>query len=458
MSKELRHDDASSLNTEEPLTEEEQAAEQRVIEQPLGRDYYKWFTGNTVLDLGVSMQFIAIPLIAFAVTGSTASAGVIGMASSLGMLLATLPAGVVADRVPRRTFVTFGALVDALLAGVFAWLIFTDNITMLWLIILAFTMEFVSQFVGITNDALLKNIVTTEQFPKVSAINQGRNAAIGLISGPLAGFLFGIAHFIPIAFHSFACLFRSGTIATISVNPLGTSQKKTHWVSDMLTGISLILRVPMFRYLSLFAAFINFGATAVFLTIVLYIQKTSGNPALAGLTYGVMSGGMLIGAIIASKVATRYPTGKLIVIQFIISSVFFGMVAVNTNPYWLLTWWGLSGIVVPIGNAALAGYFMASIPSELQGRIGSAFSLLVLILMPLAPLSSGVLLEHAGIHVTLAAFAAIFVISTVLTMFNRSLLHIPAPPYWEEYNKHVESFDLLQQYTDDLENDKNPQP
>ncbi|MFC9626884.1 hypothetical protein ACFTXM_45350 [Streptomyces sp. NPDC056930] len=73
----------------------------------LGRSFRLLFTGKSASALGTAASVIALPVIALPVialrpTGDVRQAGLTGAALSLGILLARLPAGAIADRCARR--------------------------------------------------------------------------------------------------------------------------------------------------------------------------------------------------------------------------------------------------------------------------------------------------------------------------------------------------------------------
>src|SRR6478752_6135456 len=69
------------------------------------RSYMLLMSGLTAESLGAGIALFAVPLVAYGLTGSVVQAGVVAAVGQVGALLATLPAGVVADRVDRRRLV-----------------------------------------------------------------------------------------------------------------------------------------------------------------------------------------------------------------------------------------------------------------------------------------------------------------------------------------------------------------
>ncbi|MFE7397070.1 hypothetical protein [Streptomyces sp. NPDC057557] len=68
----------------------------------LGRSFRLLFTGKSASALGTAASVTALPVVALRLTGDVRHAGLTGTALSLGILLARLPAGAIADRCARR--------------------------------------------------------------------------------------------------------------------------------------------------------------------------------------------------------------------------------------------------------------------------------------------------------------------------------------------------------------------
>src|SRR5680860_902439 len=90
------------------------------------RDFTRLWVGEAISQLGTTASLFVFPLVGYALTGSALLAGLPVAAYTLGIALALLPAGVVADQFDRRRvlltasaagFVLSGSLAVAGLAG-----------------------------------------------------------------------------------------------------------------------------------------------------------------------------------------------------------------------------------------------------------------------------------------------------------------------------------------------------
>ncbi len=66
------------------------------------REFRLLWSGQAISQLGSQISLVAYPLLALAVTGSPAKAGLVGFALNVPIAVLALPAGMLADRVNRR--------------------------------------------------------------------------------------------------------------------------------------------------------------------------------------------------------------------------------------------------------------------------------------------------------------------------------------------------------------------
>lgn len=170
-----------------------------VPEVPLRRNraYLLLTTGRFAQAIGAGVGTFAVPLLAFELTGSVAQAGLISGVGQVGALVATLPAGVVADRADRRRLLVLAAATGtalwttALVAGL------AGALSGWHLAAVLFGSSMVSAFVNPASGGALRAVVPPAQMANAMAVNQGRMAAVGLFAGPIGGLLYGMAHVLP---------------------------------------------------------------------------------------------------------------------------------------------------------------------------------------------------------------------------------------------------------------------
>lgn len=144
-----------------------------------------------------------------------------------------------------------------------------------------------------------------------------------------------------------------------------------------------------------------------------------------------MAVGMLIGAVLAQRLISRVPTGRLVVTIFIACTAVLVPVALTQSVPVVLACFGVLGLLVPAVNGAMGGYLQAIIPDELQGRALAAMHLVQMTLPGLMPAAAGLGLQHLGAGPTMAATLILFPAAAILMATHRELRALPTPDRWE---------------------------
>jgi MFS family permease len=117
--------------------------------------------------------------------------GLLGLATFVPLFFLALPAGVVADRYPRKTVLSLCFAGEALCAGALVWAAAADVLTVQVLLTVAFFFGIARAFRAPAGVALAPMLVPKELLPRAIAWNS-LAFQIGTISGPaLAGYLVG---------------------------------------------------------------------------------------------------------------------------------------------------------------------------------------------------------------------------------------------------------------------------
>src|SRR5690606_14173165 len=166
---------------------------------PLHRntEYRRWLLGDLLQDIGTGIGAFAFPLITLLVTDSLAATGAVAFVQGLGALVGMIPGGVLADRVERRRLRLLTAATAVLLQLALVLVLATGTAGAVVLGVLAFADRLRDTLLGTASNAMLKQIVPTAQLPRAVAVNQGREAAVEMGSGPAGGALLGLSILFP---------------------------------------------------------------------------------------------------------------------------------------------------------------------------------------------------------------------------------------------------------------------
>ncbi len=397
-------------------------------------DYLLLMSGKTTQIIGAGFVTFAVPLIAFAITQSVLLAGLISTIGALGYLVATLPAGAIADRVDRKKLLLLCAGADFLLLGSLVVAIWMNALTFWHLAIVLFFSAVVASFFQPAESGGIREVVRADQMGSAMAAMQGRSAFASLVSGPIGGLLYSISRIVP--FLAGAIGYAIVFICTIFVKrplngDLEHAKSESAWES-LVDGLRFVWAVKFLRAGIGIFALINLGFNGLMVALNLHLVAIGTEPVLIGLIDAVAGASMLVGAIIAGPLVKRFPSGPLAIVGILLAVVGGTAMALSTEYWEYLVWIAIAIILIPAANAGLIGYASVITPSKLQGRMNGVLNLSGVAVAPIAPVVAGLLLDVTNVNIAMGIFAVFFIIGAVVFAFYKPIRSIRTPDTWEK--------------------------
>lgn len=401
-------------------------------EVPLRRNraYLLLTTGRFAQAIGAGVGTFAVPLLAFELTGSVAQAGLISGIGQVGALVATLPAGVVADRVDRRRLLVLAATTGTALWATVLVAGLAGALSGWHLAAVLFGSSMVSAFVNPASGGALRAVVPPAQMANAMAVNQGRMAAVGLFAGPIGGLLYGMAHVLP-----FVASVVGHAIEAVAVSlvrePLNRERTElSHPLADLREGLRFVGAVPLFRAVLVLITLLNLTAIALVVVINLELVRTGTDPRLIGLVDACAGVSMLVGAVVAGPIVQRTRVGRfgLLTIGLLVAAL---AVMALVPTYWVFVSMLAFGVFLyPALNAGFTGYLTVIVPDRMTGRAMSLLGLTGLIAAPAAPVLGSALLEGLGIGASLWVMVGAMACVLLALGCTRPLMRIGTPDTW----------------------------
>jgi MFS family permease len=401
-------------------------------EVPLRRNraYLLLTTGRFAQAIGAGIGTFAVPLLAFELTGSVAQAGLISGIGQVGALVATLPAGVVADRVDRRRLLVLAATTGtalwatALVAGL------AGALSGWHLAAVLFGSSMVSAFVNPASGGALRAVVPPAQMANAMAVNQGRMAAVGLFAGPIGGLLYGMAHVLP-----FVASVVGHAIEAVAVSlvrePLNRERTElSHPLADLREGLRFVGAVPLFRAVLVLITLLNLTAIALVVVVNLELVRTGTDPRLIGLVDACVGISMLAGAVVAGPMVQRTRVGRFGLLTIGLLVVALAVMALVPTYWVFVSMLALGVFLYPALNAGFTGYLTVIVPDRMMGRATSLLGLTGLIAAPAAPVLGSALLEGLGIGASLWVMVGAMACVLLALGCTRPLMRIGRPDTW----------------------------
>nr|BFE57125.1 MFS transporter [Dactylosporangium thailandense] len=377
------------------------------------------WTGQAVSALGSQVSSVGYVLLALALTGSAAQAGLVAALAGIASLALRLPAGVLADTRSRRAIVVgadagrAAALLTVPIAGL------TNTLSLWHLATVAVLDAALGACFEPAEAAALRHVVPVEQLPEAAARNQSRGFVATLLGPALGGLLFGLGRTLPFLVDAVSYALSALSLALIR-GPLNPPARRPGGIAGtgrgaaVAGGLVWVWRQRFVRGAVLWLAGVMLVFQSIGLVSVVLARLHGAGPAEIGALFSIASAGGLAGALVAPRLTARFGPRSLMVAFGWCAALVTPLLCAARSPYLI----GAVGAVVfflgPAAHAGIIGHVLVHAPERLQGRVHAAVGLIAGAASPAGPLLAGVLLQWAGPVGTVAVYSALLLLLAVL--------------------------------------------
>jgi len=396
------------------------------------RDFTVLWAGETINQLGSRMSMFVLPLLAYQLTHSALVASLTETAFMLGMLVAMLPAGVLADRMHRGHLMRVASGSGMLLYASLAIAGILHHLTIGHLILVGLLTGAGSGIFGPAEMSAVRSVVSNKELPTAMSQNQARQHIASLLGGPIGGALFGLTRWLPFAADTI-----SYAVSFVAIGRIRTDLSAPHpdgprsrARDDLTEGFAFVWQSRFLRTLTIWAALANLVINALFFVAILRLMQGGFQPATIGLVDAAAGVAGIVGAVLAPRIIERFATGRLTVmvawsmVPLTVPMIFWNHTAVVALAV------GAALLLNPAGNAGISSYRMAITPDRMQGRVASASQFAAMVIMPLAPLAGGALLTGLGGPTAMTGLAIASAMTALVVTVSRSVRSVPRPAVW----------------------------
>ncbi|WP_439381369.1 MFS transporter [Amycolatopsis lexingtonensis] len=364
-----------------------------------------FMTGQTMSRMGSGMSMFVLPLVTFAVTGSLVVAGVAGSAYAVGNAVVLLPAGVHVDRRDARRILILSALVGGALVFSLVVVHLSWRLTAVHVLAVSLLLGAAAGFAFPAEAAMVRRMVSKSQAGVAVAADQGRQMVVGLVAAPLGGSLLSVGLMVPFVVDSATYILAASSLAMARQQPMDPAPRERGTVrSDLRVGLRWMWSRPAMRLIVLGVNAVNFATSGLLVAVVLVLQGQRVTFTAIGLLETAAAGAGVAGAVLASVLVKRMPTGTVGIIAFwALAAVFLTISVADAYPTYVILF-AAAFLVIPVVDTMLVGHQFGATPEHLQGRVSSALGFVGTCTQPLSPLLAGVALELLPRTAALAIF------------------------------------------------------
>lgn len=358
------------------------------------RNYRLYFFGQAVSVTGTWMQSLAMSWLVLSLTSSAIKLALVNVLQFAPTLVLGLIAGVVADRVPKRSLLVGTQSIAALGSATLAFLIWSDNIELWQVYLVALIVGISNSFDMPTRQAFVSDMVGKEDLANAIALNSTLFNMGRLIGPALAGIVlaaFGVAACFTIDAISYLAVI--GSLLIMRNLPKIKTSRVRKPIESLREGLAYVRATPVIGYIIIFAGLVGvFGINFNVWMPLLAKQELDTGPTGFGLLMSSLGIGALIGALMLAFRSRNVNTNRLVVTALILGfgEITLGLVT-EAAPTLILA----MAVSVVVGFGLTSTMSMANTvvqstaPDELRGRVMSVYIMVGTGVAPLGALLAG---------------------------------------------------------------------
>ncbi len=384
--------------------------------------FLKLWGGQTVSEIGSRITREGLPLTAVLVLGATpAQMGMLSATGSLSVLLFSLLAGVVVDRVRRRPAMMAADVGRALLLIAVPVLFFFHRLTITHLIMVAASAGVLTVLFDVAYQSYLPSLVDPGELLEGNHLLSISSATAEILGPSLTGVLVQLIT-APIAILLDALSFLISAISLWSIRssePAPQPAPRVPFRTEMLEGARVILAHGVLRALLFRSVTAFLFAGSVFSFYVLYaIRVLQLSPAALGLAIALGGAGSLAGGLLSSRLVKRFGMNR----TFFPSALVIGLTQFLLPLASLSKRFSFVCLCLQqfVGDCAWTVYFVnettlrqTAAPVHLLGRVNAAMQFASRGMLPIGALAAGFLGQSIGLTNTLWIGAAGILLSAL---------------------------------------------
>jgi MFS family permease len=359
----------------------------------LNSDFWKYWTGQTISNLGSSITLFALPLLVYKLTGSALNLGITAAAEFLPYLLFGLILGAWTDRVDRKRMMIGTDIARALIIASIPLLYAFGLLVVWWIYVVGFIHATLTICFEAGQFAAIPSLVNQDDLVTANGRIQASYSGASVLGPLLAGALVAQVSLPALMLiDAFSFLLSSFSLMLIKKR-FNTGEKRapTSIRSDVVEGLRYVLSHPVLRNISIMMAMVNFVGTTAYAQLIYFAKlRLQASDFQASLLYSAGSLGVVILALAAGPLRKRlsFSTVALgaLMLEGILTVVFSLL-----RMYWVaVVLWTLIGGLGILFNINTGSLRQAIVPNHMLGRVITIAGVLAWSAIPLGSLLGGV--------------------------------------------------------------------
>lgn len=362
------------------------------------RDFVLLWLGQLVSLLGNRFHEMASMWYIYQATGSPLKMGITLVFSTLPSVLLGPFAGAVADRYDRKKIIVLSDIANGGIVGIITVLLYTGNLEIWMLYLLAGLRSVASTFFGPAVMAITPAIVQKEQLLKANSMNQLSRDFTGILGYAVGGTLIAVLG-IPGLFLLDSISFTLSAISEMFINvpkALNCIDKKPNMKNEIMESMSFVMKKKeLLHFIIVGGVIINFFLAPLEIYITIFArQRLNLGSGGYGMLLSAITAGSLITTIFVSVIGKRFSFYTLTFLGLTLEGAFMMLLGLSYSFYSSFAILALMGASICVCNVSLQTVFQNLIPNEMMGRIGGILNTICQATIPMGYFAGGLAAER----------------------------------------------------------------
>jgi predicted MFS family arabinose efflux permease len=378
------------------------------------RDFRRLWAGETVSELGTQVSILAVPLLAVrSLHASTFQVALLTATSTLGFLVAGLPAGAWVDRLRRRKVMIAADLGRVLALGSIPIAYAFGALGLLQLYLATLAAGLLTVFFDVAYQSYLPSLVGPDHVVEGNA-KLGGSAEVAQLAGPsLAGGLVQvIGGSYAIAVDAASFLFSAGYVKSIRKEEDDPSEHEKGIANlgrEIGEGLRFVVKQPVIRAITATSTAFNlFSGVMTAVEVVFLVRVVHAQPDVIGFSFAAIGAGGLAGALFASRLSRRFGGARATMGGALLSILGFLIPLATPGVGVLFFAGGYAGSAfgTSLYNINQLSFRQRLCPPNLLGRMNATIRFVVSGVSPVGALAGGLIGTEIGLRPTMWVAAA----------------------------------------------------
>lgn len=373
--------------------------------------FRRLWIAQVVAQLGEAVALVALPLLAFAMTGSAEILSLIYVLQLIPRIVLAPITGVLADRLDRRNLMIVS---DLARAGLVSLMPFTQQA---WQIgVLAVLISIGSAFARPAELAAVPMVAPPHLLVPALSATQVAGSVVRVIGPALAGGIIALAGPGWAFGLQAACFVLSAGVLVRLVLPvteraaLAAGSALAAVREEMRDGLRIVWRNPIVRGTAAVESLWQLVFSSLFVAALVYVEVTMQRGADAATYFSILTaafgGGTAIGALVARPMERRIGRPMLMAIGYLAPLTLIPAYFIPPFPVLFLCWL-LLGFTDAWAVIAMQSYLAESVDDSLRGRVYATWTAIVTLGGAISMIIVGRLTASIGPPATLALVGAV---------------------------------------------------